>query len=157
MITNTGDPPSTVRGGFDGNAYEVVHEALSQSVMPENVQGRSSKKPFLQSLQNLIRLQEDASSWSCPPILIDVTESWSSDRIIQIDIAETLLGDKGRNVPSSEKRIDDNCFWFAKLFNTNVEDFREKEIVPELLFSIVIGRTIIFRLLIFLASFFLTF
>ena len=103
MITNTGNPPSTVRGGFDGNAYEMVEEALSQSEKPENVQGRTSGRNFIQSLQNLIRLQEDANTWTCPPILIHVAESFNSDRIIQIDIAETLLGrDKGRNVPSSE-------------------------------------------------------
>ena len=136
MITNTnaGNHPSTVRGGFDSNAYEIVEEALSQSEMQENIQGgRSIKTTFFQSLKKLLHLQEDANSWTCPPILIYVAESLNSDRIIQIDIAETLLGrDKGQNVPLPEKRNDDNCYWFPELFKSNDEKFREKEIIPEI-------------------------
>ena len=136
MITNTnaGNHPSTVRGGFDSNAYEIVEEALSQSEMQENIQGgRSIKTTFFQSLKKLLHLQEDANSWTCPPILIYVAESLNSDRIIQIDIAETLLGrDKGQNVPLHEKRNNDNCYWFPELFKSNDEKFREKEIIPEI-------------------------
>jgi hypothetical protein len=131
MITNT-NHPSTVRGGFDSNAYENVEEALSQSEMQENIhiQGRSIKPTFLESLQNLLRQKEDANSWTSPPILICVAESLESSTIIQIDIAETLVGqDKGRNVPSPEKRNNDNCYWFSNIFNSNDEKFREKEII----------------------------
>ena len=125
MITNN-NHPSTVRGGFDSNAYENVEEALSQSEMQENIhiQGRSIKPTFLESLQNLLRQKEDANSWTSPPILICVAESLESSTIIQIDIAETLVGqDKGRNVPSPEKRNNDNCYWFSNIFNSNDEKF----------------------------------
>jgi len=134
MITNT-NHPSTVRGGFDSNAYENVEEALSQSEMQENIhiQGRSIKPTFLESLQNLLRQKEDANSWTSPPILIYVAESLDSNTIIQIDIAETLVGrDKGRNVPSPEKRNDDNCYWFSKIVDSNDEKFREEKITPEI-------------------------
>ncbi len=47
-----------------------------------------------------------------------------------MDIAQTLLGREGRHVPQPEKRNDDNCYWLAKNFNINNDEFREKEIVP---------------------------
>ena len=69
--------------------------------------------------------------WTCPPILIHVATSSTSDDIIQIDIAQTLLGrEGGRNVPSPEKRNDDNCYWFASTYNSNDDKFRELEIIP---------------------------
>eukprot|EP00984_Skeletonema_dohrnii_P001874 scaffold625_cov169-Skeletonema_dohrnii-CCMP3373.AAC.11 len=69
--------------------------------------------------------------WTCPPILIHVAESSTSDDILQIDIAETLLGrEGGRNVPSPEKRNDDNCYWFASTYNSNDDKSREVEIIP---------------------------
>ena len=133
MITNTANPPSTaVRGGFDDNAYEVVEKALSQSE-GQSARQQSGSMSYGQSLRNLMRLQEDANTWTCPPLLINVAASSTSDDIIQIDIAETLLGrEGGRNVPSPEKRNDDNCYWFAKIFNINTDEFREKEIVREI-------------------------
>ena len=130
---NHTNPPSAARGGFDGIVYEALEQALSQS------EGQSARpnagdesKSYEQSLQDLIRLQEDLKKWTSPPILINVVESLTSDVVIQIDIVETLLGSGGRNVPQSEKRNNDNCYWFAKIFNKNTDEFREKEIVPEI-------------------------
>ncbi len=56
----------------------------------------------------------------------------TSDVILQIDIAETLLGSGGQNVPQPEKRDNDNCYWFAEIFSKNTTEFREAEIVPEI-------------------------
>ena len=129
---NHTNPPSAARGGFDGIVYEALEQALSQS------EGQSARpnagdesKSYEQSLQDLIRLQEDLKKWTSPPILINVAKSLTSDVVIQIDIVETLLGSGGRNVPQSEKRNNDNCYWFAKIFNKNTDEFREKEIVCE--------------------------
>lgn len=118
MITNATSYPSTAGGGFNDNVCEVVEKAISQ---PEGQPAR----------QSLTRPQEDANTWTCPPILIDVAESLTNDGILQkIDIAETILGREGRSVPSSKKRNDDNCYWLAKKFN--IDEFREKEIAPEI-------------------------
>jgi hypothetical protein len=81
----------------------------------------------------LLHLQENANSWIFSPILIYVAESLNNDRIIQIDIAKTLLGqDKGQNVPSPEKRNDDNCYWFPELFKTNMKNFVREKLSPKL-------------------------
>ena len=124
MITNAASHPSTAGGGFGDNVCEV-EKAPSQS--------EAGKSEGQQARQSVTRLEKDANTWTCPPILIDVAESLTSDGILQkIDIAETLLGREGRNVPSSEKRDNDKCYWFAKKFNINTDEFREKEIVPEI-------------------------
>ena len=53
--------PTTARGGFDLNEYAVVEQALSQSEGQSARQCTSgeSKQTYEQSLQNLLRLQED--------------------------------------------------------------------------------------------------
>ena len=137
MITNTANgPPTAARDGFDDNVYGVVENALSQSEgQPQPAQQYDAGTggrciTYGQSLQNLKRLQEDANTWTCPPILLHVAESYESDGILQIDVAETI--GEGQNVPSPEKRTNDNCYWFAKIFNTNTDEFREKELVPEI-------------------------
>ena len=104
MITNTANgPPTAARGGFDDNVYGVVENALSQSEgQPQPAQQYDAGTggrciTYGQSLQNLKRLQEDANTWTCPPILLHVAESYESDGILQIDVAETI--GEGQNVP----------------------------------------------------------
>ena len=60
------------------------------------------------------------------------SESLTSDNIIEIDIAETILirEEGATNAPQAHKRNDDNCYWFATLFNKNDEEYRKTEIIP---------------------------
>ena len=60
-----------------------------------------------------------------------IAESSTSDNIIEIDIAETIVSRaEVGNVPREKKRNDDNCYWLPKVFDTNDEDYLRSEIIP---------------------------
>ena len=102
----------------------------SKIAMPmHNSQGRTT---YGDKLENLNRLRKSVKEWSSPPILLTVAESMTSDQFIEIDVAETIVSpaEGGGYVPRENKRNDDNCYWLAKVFDTNDENYRKSEIIP---------------------------
>jgi hypothetical protein len=97
----------------------ALDSRTSKIAMPmHNSQGRTT---YGDKLENLNRLRKSVKEWSSPPILLTVAEFMTSDRFIEIDIVETIVSraEGGGNVPRENKRNDDNCYWLAKVFDTN--------------------------------------
>eukprot|EP00969_Alexandrium_andersonii_P165143 7299143-Alexandrium_andersonii.AAC.1 len=124
---------SATRGAFESSVYAAMENALegSTSTPMHNSQARDGTT-YAQKLQSLTRLRNKLKEWSSPPILIHVAESLTSDNIIEIDIAETILSreEGATNAPQAHNRNDDNCYWFATLFNKNDKEYRKTEIIP---------------------------
>lgn len=130
---NHTNPPSAARGGFDGIVYEALEQALSQS------EGQSARpnagdesKSYEQSLQDLIRLQEDLKKWTSPPILINVAESLTSDVVVQIDIVETLLGSGGRKCRNQRRGTMTTAIGLPKSLTRIRTNFVRKKLYQKL-------------------------
>ena len=82
----------TTRGAFESSAYESMENALEGSTLtPMHNSHARDGTTYARKLQTLNRLRNKLKEWTCPPILIHVAESLTSDNKIEIDIAETIL------------------------------------------------------------------
>ena len=83
---------------------------------------------YSSALSEFFNLHTTAKDWTCQEINISVATSLDDDTPRDINLADTLGYRK--NVPSSNKRSDRNCYWLLKIFNKNNTTFRQREIHP---------------------------
>ena len=89
MVTNVASHSSTAGGGFDDNVCEVGEKAISQS---------ESEQPARQSVT---RPQEDANTWTCPPIVLYLVHEVTEE-------AQHEAG-SGRSLKSNCMRRSERC------------------------------------------------